>query len=196
MQYSIYSSAALLSYADLHSSPSSSCSSLARSNQPSPAVDVVHLLCRDPGPRLVIRGNGHSILPACKVHAHRHIRTNKFPLFHYCLETRTYGLDFTMWVYYYYCDLSRMSVNKKTHNTIWPFQSRLFESWLQTGWKTDLSWWVANICTLIIHGSVVIHSPLVLPHPTWRTIKLSRVTALLSILRNTKLQLSTTAFLN
>lgn len=46
----------------------------------------------------------------------------------------------------------------------------------------------ASVCTLIIHGSVVIHSPLVFPHPTWRTIKLSRVTALLSILCNIKLQ--------
>lgn len=52
----------------------------------------------------------------------------------------------------------------------------------------------ASVCTLIIHGSVVIHSPLVFPHPTWRTIKLSRVTALLSILCNIKLQLSTSSF--
>lgn len=76
--YSINSSVALLSSADLCSSSCRTCSSLARSDQPPPAVDMVHLLCRDPRPRLVIRGDGDSVLPACRMHtqtqkdAHKH----------------------------------------------------------------------------------------------------------------------------
>lgn len=56
-------SAAQLFGPHLHSCSSSS-SSLARSNDSPPAMDVVDLLCRDPGPRFVIWGNGNAVLPA------------------------------------------------------------------------------------------------------------------------------------
>lgn len=61
-------SSAQLCRSHLHSC-SSSCSSLARSNKPPPAMDMVDLLCGDPGPRLVIWGNSNSILPAWGVGA-------------------------------------------------------------------------------------------------------------------------------
>lgn len=54
--------------ADLYRCSCRDCTSLARSNQPSPTVYMVHLLSWDPSLRFVIRRNGHSILPACKVH--------------------------------------------------------------------------------------------------------------------------------
>ncbi|TNN74623.1 hypothetical protein EYF80_015170 [Liparis tanakae] len=56
---------------DENSQPSTAscrdCSSGAPSNKPPPAVDVVHLFCRDPGPGLVIWGDSDSILPTCEV---------------------------------------------------------------------------------------------------------------------------------
>lgn len=112
----------------LHRS-SSGCSSLARSNQPPPPMDMVDLLCGYPGPRLVIWRNSNSILPAWKGEA------------------------------------CAVKYNTATVNSgFYPVRY--------------------NVCTLIIHSSVVIHSPFIFPYPTRRTIKLSRVTAFLSILYN------------
>lgn len=48
-----------------------------------------------------------------------------------------------------------------------------------------------SVCTLIVHSSVDVHSPLILPHPTWGTIKLSRAAALFSILGKIKPHLYT-----
>lgn len=41
-----------------------------------------------------------------------------------------------------------------------------------------------SFCTLIIHSSVVVHSPVVLPRPTWRAVELCGVATLLPILCN------------
>lgn len=63
-------------HTDLHSSSCKKCISPAGSNDPPPAVDMIHLLCRDPGPGLVIWRDGNSILPACRVQTLVIIPTN------------------------------------------------------------------------------------------------------------------------
>lgn len=54
--------------ANLHSGSWWKCASLARSNQPSSAMNVVHLLCWNPRLRLVIWKNAHAIFPSFKYH--------------------------------------------------------------------------------------------------------------------------------
>lgn len=71
-----------LLHTHLHSSFCRKSHSPARANQPPSAVNVVHLLSRDPGPRLVVWGNGDSVLPPCET------RTNNSPLFFVFLRTK------------------------------------------------------------------------------------------------------------
>lgn len=85
--------------ADLNGCPSRS--SLTGSNQPPPAVDMVHLLCRHPGSRLVIGRDGHTVLPAFGEHPHRDKRTvsPKFTgVWMKTFGTTAYVATFSCWV--------------------------------------------------------------------------------------------------